>query len=1198
MKWQFWVDRGGTFTDVVAVDPTGKVEAIKVLSKNPSTTEDSIVFGIRKLLGLEEDAPIPCGDISEIRVGTTVATNALLERQGSQVLFVTNSGLHDVLLIGDQTRPNLFNLNIQKIPPLYKKVAVTTLRYAANGARIASLDKAALNCEFKAALTAGCESVAICLMHGWRYQEQEDEVAALAIAAGFGNVVTSHTVAPVLKIGPRAATTVTEAYVAPVLQRYLGSLMKQLPGVRILFMKSDGGLTEAENLAGRDALLSGPAGGVVGAVKTAHSCGFKEIIGFDMGGTSTDVSYYGGAWERSREVDLAGIRLSIPMLTVETVAAGGGSIVDFSSGRIVVGPASAGADPGPACYRQGGPLTITDCNVLLGRINCEHFPSVFGSRRSESLDVNAVKASFYRLVRRIQQSTGKEYSPEQLAEGALQIAVEHMANAIKTISVSKGRDPRVCIINAFGGAGGQHACAVADALGVSSVLIHPLGGVLSAFGIGAANRSVALEQGIEDILNVKSFKEVVSVARRLEIEARKQLYENRDETQKARSRTTLLLRTQEGDAVFPVALFDDIHKIANCFSDAHSRHYGFSLENSEIVISGVRVEVSEISRQTNWEATFASEEKSPLSRSPVWFKGNWIETPIYERNRLPRDFRCEGPAVVVDETGTIVIEPGWLGTLGAQGEILLTRVALPVGPKAEIIGCDPITLELMSTRFMSIAEEMGESLKASARSVNIRERLDYSCAIFDKRGALIANAPHIPVHLGSMSATVKELVKKKIVEPGDSWFTNDVYAGGTHLPDITVVTPVYIDGHEPEFYVASRAHHADIGGVAPGSMPPMSRHIDEEGIFIPLTCMIRNGDWQHETIRKIFESGKHPSRNPIRNIADLRAQNAANKKGQLALLDLMKKHGLNTIRNHVYQLEQVSENAVRSALRKLGVGGSFSTVLDNGSRLAVEILIDAASGSCSFDFTGTDKVNQSNFNAPQAVVQASILYVLRSLIDEPIPLNEGCLNPITIHVPDGSMLDPKYPRAVVAGNVEVSQVLTDALLAALGRLAASQGTMNNLTFGNSDYQYYETIAGGAGAGLGFGGASAVQTHMTNSRLTDPELLEYRFPVIVEEFAIRRGSGGQGAWNGGDGVVRRLRFTASMDVAILSNRRLTRPFGIRGGKPGLSGQNSLIRRDGSKVSLNYVDSVSVNVGDAIEIQTPGGGGYGRVSSHTN
>lgn len=1193
MKWRFWADRGGTFTDVIAVNPCGKLEAVKVLSKDPSRTEDSIVVGIRKLLGLQAAERIPCEQIAEVRVGTTVATNALLERRGSRVLFVTNTGLHDLLLIGDQTRPDLFKFDIQKVPPLYEKVAVTTLRYSADGIQLAPLDKSSLLDALGAARRSGCDSCAICLMHGWRYQEQEDQVASLALAEGFKDVVTSHTVAPVLKIGPRATTTVTEAYVAPVLRRYLGSLMQQLPGVRVLFMKSDGGLTEAGNMAGRDALLSGPAGGMVGAIKTARSNGFEKIIGFDMGGTSTDVSYYGGVWERNREVELAGIRLAIPMLNVETVAAGGGSIIDFDGARLTVGPASAGADPGPACYRQGGPLTVTDCNLLLGRINCDYFPAVFGPEGSESLDVDAVKLGFDRLVRRIKEWTGETYGPEKLAAGALKIAVEHMANAIKRISVSRGRDPRECVLHAFGGAGGQHACAVAEALGVSKILIHPLGGVLSALGIGLASRSVVLEQGIEEALDLDSYRRAVSIARRLENIAHDKLGSDRTELPECCANTALMLRSADGEATFPTPLLDDIEKLTTCFSDAHSRHYGFTPENAQIVISAVQTEVFSIDEEVPWEARFGREDASPVGHSLVWFKGDWRDTPVYMRDDLPRDFQLKGPAVVIDATGTIVIEPGWIGRLGRQGELILARVS----PTAELVsndaGCDPVTLELMSTRFMSIAQEMGESLKASSRSVNVRERLDYSCALFDKRGALIANAPHIPVHLGSMSATVKDLVKKGIARRGDSWVTNDVYAGGTHLPDITVITPVFVCEEEPEFYVASRAHHADIGGLAPGSMPPMSHHIDEEGIFIPFTCMIKAGKWQPDALLKLFKGGKYPSRNVARNIADLRAQGAANMKGESALLALVNAQGLDRIRDHVYQLERASENAVRTTLRKLGAGGRFVALLDNGTRLAVEVRIDSTLGSCDFDFSGTDKANQTNFNAPRAVVQAAILYVLRSLINEPVPLNEGCLNPISIHIPNDSMLDPKYPRAVVAGNVEVSQVLTDALLAALGRLAASQGTMNNLTFGNDDYQYYETIAGGAGAGLGFAGASAVQTHMTNSRLTDPELLEYRFPVVVEEFSIRHGSGGRGAWNGGDGVIRRLRFSAEMDVSILSNRRLTVPFGICGGSPGAPGENYVIRCDGSRKKLNYVDSVLVNVGDAIEIKTPGGGGYGRM-----
>lgn len=1186
-RWRFWIDRGGTFTDVIGCDPSGRLHATKLLSNDPGRGEDAVIAGIRGLLHVPASGELPLEDIAEVRVGTTVATNALLERKGAPTVFVTNDGLGDILLIGDQSRPDLFALDIRRAPPLYTHVATTTLRVDVAGREIVPLDEVALRRAFTEALEAGCTSCAVCLMHGWQHTAQEDRVAELARAVGFESVITSHTVSPLMRLVTRAATTVAEAYLDSVVRHYTRHLARILPGVRLSFMKSDGGLAGGGALAARDSLLSGPAGGVVGAVETARRAGFAQVIGFDMGGTSTDVCHYAGVWERRREVEIAGVKLALPMLSVETVAAGGGSIVGFDGGRLTVGPDSAGADPGPACYRRGGPLTVTDCNLLLGRIAAEHFPHLFGPGGDQALDEVTVGRGFTELAQRVERATGERHSPEALASGALTVAVEHMAAAIKKISLARGHDPARCVLNSFGGAGGQHACAVADALGIDTILVHPLAGVLSALGIGLSDRSVLLERGVEARLPA-DYGAIAEAAQALEQEARSRLAEDAPDAA-ATCEMMALVRYSDNETALPVA-FGGAEEIQHRFTEAHRRHFGFVLEERGIVVAALRVQARGRGEVPRWEKARRGQLPPPREWRRVWFGHDWIETPFYHRSELPRNTMLAGPAVLVEETGTTVIEPDWRAEVGADGELVIRR-RTPVRMARTGTARDPVTLELMSARFMAIAEEMGEALRASAQSINVRERLDYSCAVFASDGSLVANAPHMPVHLGAMSATIKMLLSRHGPQVGDVWVTNDVYAGGTHLPDITVITPIFAGDDRPVFFVASRAHHADVGGISPGSMPAKSRHIDEEGVLIPFMRLIADGKWRGEAMRSLLVGARYPARNVERNLADLRAQVAANARGERGLLRLIDNYSLDSVQAYMRHLADYAEESVRRALRQLAAHGRFEAPLDDGGRIVVSVEVDRNIGSTVFDFTGTSEARAGNFNAPRAVVRAAVLYVLRTLIAEPIPLNDGCLAPVEIRVPRGSMLDPPHPRAVVAGNVEVSQVLTDALLAAMGKLAASQGTMNNLTFGNERHQHYETLAGGAGAGEGFDGASAVHTHMTNSRLTDPELLEFRYPVVLEAFSIRKCSGGAGRWHGGDGVIRRIRYREKMTVTILSNRRHTDPFGLNGGVAGARGENRVLRANGDTERLDYAETVELHAGDVVEIRTPGAGGFG-------
>ena len=1191
-KWQFWIDRGGTFTDVVARAPDGAVRTAKLLSEDPARAEDAAIAAIRQLSGAGRGELPAC----EVRMGTTVATNALLERKGEPTVLAITRGFADALRIGTQERPELFVRRIVLPEPLHDAVIEIDERCSASGDVLRPLDEDAAAAAFAASVAQGYRSISIVLMHGWRYPAHEAALAELARAAGFTQVSVSHQVAPVIKLIGRGDTTLVDAYLSPVLRRYVDAFTHALgPQGQALFMQSGGGLVEGRRFQGKDAVLSGPAGGIVGMARTAERSGASRVIGFDMGGTSTDVSHYAGEFERDSETRVAGARIRTPMLRIHTVAAGGGSICRFDAGRLVVGPESAGAVPGPACYRRGGPLTVTDCNVMLGKLIPAHFPSLFGPDGDQPIDRAVVEQRFAELVDEIEAETGQRHAPEDLAEGFIRIAVAGMAHAIKQISVARGHDVTGYALSCFGGAGGQHACLVADELAIDTVLIHPLAGVLSAYGMGLAARAVLREASLGLPLDAVSMAEVEAATARLSAEAAERLGLAPERTE-----VRLFLRREGSENAIELPP-DAPEALAAAFTAAHRAQFGYD-GGGALVIDRVRVEAlagEGDSAALAWP--LADNSGPPLEQALCHMEGKARQVPVYDRAELAAGFTAPGPLIVVDPLATTVVEPGWSLSVDPDGTLRLTRTAPRLLGQASGTEADPVRLEIFNGLFMAIAEEMGTALARSATSVNIRERLDFSCALFDGAGRLVANAPHMPVHLGSMGESVQTVLRARAggvdgrgIRRGDAYVLNAPYAGGTHLPDITVIAPVFVSeqGDKPDFFVAARGHHADVGGIAPGSMPPGSRTIAEEGVLLDNVLLLDEGRLCEAELRALLSSGEYPSRNVDQNMADLAAQLAACARGAKGLSAACAEHGTQVVKAYMGHVHANAEEAVRRLVARLS-DGRFRLEMDNGAVIAVAVGVDRAARHVTIDFTGTSAQLPGNFNAPFSVVRAATMYVLRTMIDDPIPMNEGCLAPVTIRVPEGSMLHPRYPAAVVAGNVETSQAVTDALFGAFGALAASQGTMNNFTFGNARYQYYETIAGGAGAGPGFDGASAVQTHMTNSRLTDPEVLETRFPVLLEEFAIRRGSGGIGQWRGGDGAVRRLRFLEPMQAGILSGRRHTAPFGLAGGGEGARGINRLEKSSGEVEVLESTASVDVAPGDVMVIETPGGGGYGAA-----
>ncbi|MBX3508699.1 MAG: hydantoinase B/oxoprolinase family protein [Parvibaculum sp.] len=1193
-RWDFWIDRGGTFTDVIGRAPDGALHARKLLSENPEHYEDAALQGIRDLLGVASGTSLPEGLIGSVRMGTTVATNALLERKGDRTLLLTTRGFRDALAIGYQARPHLFRLKIEKPELLYERVAEVPERMSAEGEVLTPLDLATTRRALEAAFADGIRSVAICFMHGYRYPAHEEAAAALARDLGFTQVSVSHRVSPLVKFVSRGDTTVVDAYLSPLLRRYVDRVSAAIgtgdPATRLFFMQSSGGLTDAALFQGKDAILSGPAGGVVGAAMTAAEAGFTKVIGFDMGGTSTDVSHFDGEYERSFETEVAGVRMRVPMMRIHTVAAGGGSILHYEDGRFQVGPDSAGANPGPACYRRGGPLAVTDANVMLGKLQPDLFPCVFGPAQNEPLDADVVRARFAGLAERIGGRT-----PEEIAEGFLRVAVENMANAIKKISVERGHNVTAYTLSCFGGAGGQHACLVADALGMKTVHIHPFSGLLSAYGIGLARIAASRARAIIRLFDDALMPELDAAIAELTQDAAAELAAQGVDMADIEVTPLLHLRYDGSDTALQTdyAARDRAAAIAS-FEKAHKAQFGFSFENRSVVVEAV-----EIAAATRLRKTANQSASTPAIRSPdtddirkVHFNGAWLDTPIFRRASLAPGDRMAGPALIIEDNQTIVVEPGWTAEVTPLDHIVLTRTS-PLPRRQSIgTGADPVMLEIFSNRFMAIAEQMGAALQNTASSVNIKERLDFSCAVFDRAGGLVSNAPHMPVHLGSMGASVRAVIEQNPdMGPGDVFVLNAPYNGGTHLPDVTVVAPVYDEaGRTRLFYTAARGHHADIGGITPGSMPAHSRNVEEEGVLIDNFRIVERGRFREADMRALLTGAKYPARNPEQNLADLRAQIAACEKGAQELRRMVGEFGLDVVEAYMSHVQDNAEEHVRRVITRLR-DARFELPLDDGSRICVDVKVNRETRSAVIDFTGTSPALASNLNAPSSVTRAAVLYVFRCMVDDDIPLNEGCLKPIEIIIPEGSMLAPSFPAAVVGGNVETSQAVTDALFAAFGAMAAAQGTMNNLTFGNDRHQYYETIAGGAGAGPGFDGADAVQTHMTNSRLTDPEILEWRFPVLLEEFSIRRGSGGRGKHKGGDGVIRALRFREKMSLSILSTHRIVPPFGLAGGGNAALGENEIRRADGTIEKLGGSATADLDAGETVIVRTPGGGGFG-------
>jgi 5-oxoprolinase (ATP-hydrolysing) len=1193
-RWDFWIDRGGTFTDVVGRRPDGSLVAHKLLSENPEAYADAAVQSIRDLLGLKKGDAIPPGRVGAVKMGTTVATNALLERKGDRTLLLITKGFRDALKIGYQARPKIFAKHIIKPDMLYERVAEVDERVRADGTVEREPDLGAVHKELEAAKADGIKAVAIVFMHAYRYPEHEKSIAALARNMGFAQVSVSHEVSPLIKLVGRGDTTVVDAYLSPILRRYVAQVDKELDSknssARLMFMMSSGGLTAAELFQGKDAILSGPAGGVVGMAQTGHEAGMDRLIGFDMGGTSTDVSHYDGEYERAFETEVAGVRMRAPMMLIHTVAAGGGSILHFDGARFRVGPDSAGANPGPKCYRRGGPLAVTDANVMVGKLIPDFFPKIFGPHQDQPLDAQAVRHGFNNLA----QKVGNK-SPEEIADGFIRIAVENMANAIKKISVQRGYDVTRYALNCFGGAGGQHACLVADALGMTKVLIHPFSSLLSAYGMGLASIRATRQQAIEEPLSEAALKAIAAIGARLGALTRDEVIGQGVPASAVSVHVRAHIRYSGTDTALVVAsgALDDMK---TAFEAAHKARFGFIDESKQLVLEAVSVEA------VGGGASFAERElpqsrdalPTPVRRTKFYTQGRWHDASVYTRDQLKPGHMIMGAAIIIEPHQTIVVEDGWQAELTVKNHLVLSR-AVPV-QREHAIGtkADPVMLEIFNNLFMSIAEQMGVSLQNTAYSVNIKERLDFSCAVFAHDGTLVANAPHMPVHLGSMDRSVETIIRDNAgtIAPGDVYAINAPYNGGTHLPDITVCTPVFDDAQkEILFWVASRGHHADVGGISPGSMSPNATTIEQEGVYMDNFKLVDRGRFREAELNAVLTGAKYPARNPVQNINDLKAQIAANEKGVQELRKMVVHFTMPVVQAYMQHVQDNAAESVRRVIDRLH-DSEFSYEMDQGMVIKVKITVDKEKREATVDFTGTSPQQPTNFNAPEPVTRAAVLYVFRVMVDDDIPMNAGCLRPINIVIPQHSMLTPEYPAAVVAGNVETSQAVTNCLFGALQALACAQGTMNNLNFGNAKYQYYETICSGSPAGPGFPGTDAVHTHMTNTRLTDPEVLEFRYPVVLEDFHIRKGSGGRGQWNAGDGIRRTIRFLEKMECTILSGHRRVRPFGMAGGETGQVGENWARRKDGRMERLQGCDDTVIDAGEAIIIQTPTAGGYGK------
>ncbi|MEO0908757.1 MAG: hydantoinase B/oxoprolinase family protein [Pseudomonadota bacterium] len=1193
-KWDFWIDRGGTFTDIVGRSPTGSLHPHKLLSENPEAYRDAAIQGIKDILGLSAAEKIPSDRVGNVKMGTTVATNALLERKGDRTALLITKGFRDMLEIGYQARPDIFAKEIIKPELLYEKVVEVDERVLADGTLERPLDLEALKKELESIKADGIDSIAITLIHAWKYEDHEKSTAELVRSMGFKQVSVSHEVSPLVKLIGRGDTTVVDAYLSPILRRYVEQVSSELgEGPNLMFMMSSGGLTAADIFQGKDAILSGPAGGVVGAVETSKLAGFEKMIGFDMGGTSTDVSHFDGELERAFETEVAGVRMRAPMMRIHTVAAGGGSILSFKDGRFQAGPDSAGANPGPACYRRGGPLAVTDANVMVGKLQPEHFPSIFGPNQNEPLDTQTVRDKFSDLADQVGTSA------EEVADGFLKIAVENMANAIKKISVQRGYDVTEYALNCFGGAGGQHACAVADALGMETVLIHPFSGILSAYGMGLAqvrsSRSRALIEPLEEALLEKLRSEETGLKNETESELSEQGVSDSDIS----SFTRIHIRYDGTDLALPVP-FADVETMVKTFETNHRKQFGFIFENKRMIVEAVEVEsvgggagLSETSNPLDTDTHDADET------TRIFSDGGWHDTGVHFRKNLKPGNKVEGPALIIEPHQTIVVEPEWQAHINELDHIVLSRAKAKKRISAIGTNADPVMLEVFNNLFMTIAEQMGVTLQNTSYSVNMKERLDFSCAVFAADGSLVANAPHMPVHLGSMDRCVESVIKDNVgnINPGDVFIQNAPYNGGTHLPDVNVVTPVFDEADKDIlFYVAARGHHADIGGMAPGSATPLATHVDEEGVLIDNFKLVKAGVIDEAGMRKILTDHPWPARNPDENMADIRAQIASNEKGVIELRKMVEHFTLPVVQAYMQHVQDNAEESVRRVIDRLS-DCEYTLHTDNDQQICVKITVDHDNREATVDFTGTSEIQKNNFNAPEPVCRAAVLYVFRIMVENDIPMNAGCLKPINIIIPEGCMLKPRYPSAVIAGNTETSQQVTNCMLMALGAFANGPGTMNNLTYGNAKYQNYETMCGGAPAGRmndgrGFAGASAVHVHMTNTRLTDPEVLEMRYPVVVEEFKIRRGSGGSGEYPGGDAVSRTLRFEEDMTCAILASSRYNPPRGLLGGGDGEPGSTWVRRLDGNLQELKHCEQTEIQSGEAVILNTPAAGGYGE------
>ncbi len=1187
--WQFWIDRGGTFTDIVARHPDGHLSSAKLLSEDPGRYTDAAVAGIRRILGLTATDPLP--PIEAVKMGTTVATNALLERRGERVLLLTNRGFGDLPRIGNQARPRLFDLDVKLPSLLHESVAEIGGRIGPDGAEIEALDEAAARLALQAGYDAGIRAVAIVLLHAWAFPDHERRVGAIASTIGFTQVTLSHEASPLPRIVPRGDTAVVDAYLSPILRRYVDQVAGELPGVPLLFMQSSGALADSRAFQGKDAILSGPAGGIVGAARTAAMGGFQKIIGFDMGGTSTDVALYAGAYERAFETVVAGVRMRAPMMAINTVAAGGGSILHYDGARFRVGPDSAGAVPGPACYRRGGPLTVTDANVMVGKVQPRHFPSIFGANGDQPLDADVVRDKFATLA----ESIGPGTDPRDVAEGFLRIAVANMAAAIRQVSLQKGHDAARHALACFGGAGGQHACLVADELGMEAVFLHPFAGVLSAYGMGLADQGVIREAPVERVLD-QAAPLLPDIYARLEAEGRAALAAQGADPAALVATRRLHLRYAGTDAVLVLPE----GSTADDFEALHRARFGFASPGRAVVVESAVVETvfpGDAVAEPALAARPDGQAPTAIDTVPLFTGGAAHDAPVFERTALLAGDRIAGPALVREANATTVIEPGWQAEVTAQNHMILRKVGASAALRvADPSRPDPVLLELFNNLFMAIAEETGAVLQNTSQSVNIKERLDFSCAIFDATGALVANAPHVPVHLGAMGQSVRTVIASRAatLRPGDAVALNNPFNGGTHLPDITVITPVFDEaGQNILFFTGSRGHHADIGGLTPGSTPPQSQTLEEEGVVIDDFLLVEQGRFREAEFRALLAGARYPARSPDVNVADIKAQVAANETGAQALRRAVADWGLLVVRAYMGHVMDNAEESVRRVLDRLE-DGAFATTLDDGTPLRVAVRVDRASRSAVVDFTGTGPQRPGNFNAPEAVCRAVVLYCFRTLVGGDLPLNDGCLKPLTLVIPQGSFLSPRPGAAVVAGNTEISQVTCNALLAALDACASAQATMNNFLFGDAEVQYYETICGGTGAGPGFDGTGPVQTHMTNTRMTDPEILEMRYPVRLEEFSIRRGSGGAGQWHGGDGCRRRLRFLKPMQAIVVGSRREVPPHGLHGGAAGLAGRQWVERGDGTVETLGGRDQAMLAAGDVLGLETPGGGGWGAIN----